>query len=77
MVINTSDLGLAAYMKMQGCKLVTVNDREFVFESEVKNETEWKVEYLNSCCHFHDCELMTLRKLIAPNGKKRPRVSCL
>ena len=68
-VVETNDLGLAAYMKMNGCKIIKVKDKKdikvFVFESE-EEETElgWRIKYLNSCCHRHDTELMMLRKLM-------------
>jgi len=70
-VVETNDLGLASFMKMNGCKIVEVKSKReskiFVFESNDKkyaSEEAWKIRYLNSCCHRHDTELMMLRKLI-------------
>lgn len=56
-------LGLAAYIKMKGGKLIEYKNSRFVFESD-RTESDWEVEYLNSCCHRHDTELINLRKLI-------------
>ena len=66
MVIETNDLGLAAYIKMNGQKLMSINGKVFVFESE-RELDDWYVEYSNSCCHRHDTELLNLRKMM-----KRP-----
>jgi len=56
-------IGLAAYIKMQGEKLVDVQDKRFVFESD-KTEQEYQIEYLSSCCSYHDAEVCNLRKLL-------------
>jgi len=63
MRVETRKLGLAAFIKMHNEKLLEVNSGKFIFESE-KSESEWEVEYLNSCCHRHDTELIHLRKLL-------------
>jgi len=63
MRIETRKLGLAAFIKMNNGKLIEVASGKFAFDSE-KTESEWEVEYLNSCCHRHDTELINLRKLI-------------
>lgn len=63
MVITTRKLGLAAFIKMKGTKLIDVKDRIYSFESEIK-ESDWEVQYLNSCCYRHDTELVNLRKLL-------------
>lgn len=62
--VETRNLGLAAYIKMHGEKLIDFvgPNRVFVFES-AKPLSEWNVEYLNSESHKHDSELMNLRKL--------------
>lgn len=64
--VHIRSLGLAAYLKTAGCKLVTVEDNQFVYESD-RSEREWQVEYLNSCCYKHDSEVMSLRKLKTRN----------
>lgn len=63
MQIETRKLGLAAYIKMQGGALIECAGRVYKFESDRAVE-DWEVEYLNSCCHRHDTELINLRKLL-------------
>jgi len=67
MKLEIGNLGLAAYMKMMGCKLNKVNGKVFVFELSENgmSEEEWRIQYFNSCCFRHDTELMMLRKLIS------------
>lgn len=60
--IETKKLGLAAYIKTNGCKLVGMNGKAFVFESE-KELRVWEIEYNNSCCQKHDQAVCELRKL--------------
>jgi hypothetical protein len=64
-MITTRDLGLAAFVKMSGCKLVEVKkqEKEFVFETE-EDIKSWELKYMNSCCRIHDSELVALRKLL-------------
>jgi len=65
-LLEIDNLGLAAFMKMNGLKLVKVIGKCFVFdERDGMSEEEWKIKYLNSCCFRHDTELMMLRKLIS------------
>lgn len=59
MRISINQLGLAAYIKMSGALLKTVEGKTFIFESD-KSVSDWRVEYNNSCCMKHDtlvCEL--------------------
>jgi len=63
MRIETRKLGLAAFIKMRDQKLLEVDNGKFIFDSD-KTESQWEVEYLNSCCHRHDTELIHLRKLL-------------
>ncbi|MET0462082.1 MAG: hypothetical protein ABW007_02975 [Chitinophagaceae bacterium] len=58
--IKTRRLGLAAFIKMSGAQLIDVHNKEFIFESE-KSESEWLVEYSNSCCMQHDAIVCQLR----------------
>ena len=64
--IVTRKLGLAAFIKMHGGRL---NKHEsgtgFVFEvPSEKTLEDWEFDYLNSCCHRHDTELVNLRRLL-------------
>lgn len=69
MEIRVKRLGLAAFVKINGGKLLGhEKDRhtgkgEFVFESD-KSTRQWEIEYSNSCCNLHDSEVMSLRKLM-------------
>ena len=66
MILEIDNLGLAAYMKMNGSKLIRVDGKKFVFEeSDGMSEEEWRIKYFNSCCFRHDTELMMLRKLVS------------
>jgi hypothetical protein len=62
--IEVKYLGLAAYMKMKGCKLLDIRSKIFIFECE-KSYQEWEIEYANSCCRMHDENVMYLRNLIS------------
>jgi len=61
--MKTKNLGLAAYVKMNDVKLISVNGREFEFDTD-KSEKQWLVEYQNTCCHKHDTTLCELRRLL-------------
>ncbi len=64
MNIQTSKLGLAAYIKTRETLVeVRQSDRTFIFESK-KSLDFYEIEYLNSCCNKHDTELMSLRRLL-------------
>lgn len=67
MIVETRKLGLAAFIKMHGGELKSVQNETntFAFEDESgKDATAWELEYMNSCCHRHDTELVNLRKLL-------------
>lgn len=67
MIVETRKLGLAAYIKMQGASLESVqsDSNTFAFEDgSGKDVKAWELEYMNSCCHRHDTELVNLRKLL-------------
>lgn len=58
-VIKVKQLGLAAFIRMEGAELVKVEDKHFLLESE-KTLEEWRIAYSNSCCMKHDslvCEM--------------------
>lgn len=59
-IIKVRQLGLAAYIKLSGAELAGVEDRTFLFRS-IKSESEWRVEYNNSCCMRHDALVCELR----------------
>lgn len=60
MKIAVNQLGLAAYIKMNGATLESVEGKTFLFESE-KSVGEWRVAYNNSCCMRHDALVCELR----------------
>ena len=65
-MIDTRNLGLAAYLKMREIKLLGIKEGNvFVFECSDKTLRDWEIEYVNSCCFKHDRELMSLRKLMS------------
>ena len=65
--VQTRKLGLAAYIKMQGGELLAVDENNNTFkfkDGSGKTVNQWEFEYVNSCCHRHDTELVNLRKLM-------------
>lgn len=62
--IFIKQLGLAAFLKSNGCKLVKVEDRIFHFETDISFK-DWSIRYSNSCCFAHDTALCELRKLLS------------
>lgn len=67
MIVTTRKLGVAAYMKMKGAKLLSCVSGVFEFETD-RPFREWQIEYGNSCCCVHDTELMRLRALLKPEA---------
>jgi len=63
MNIAVNQLGLAAYIKMNGADLVEVVGKSFIFSTD-KQAQEWRVEYNNSCCMKHDAVLCELRHFL-------------
>ena len=63
MKITVNQLGLAAYIKMHGAILESVEGKTFLFESE-KSVSEWRVSYNNSCCMKHDALVCELRHFL-------------
>lgn len=61
--IRVKQLGLAAYIKMNGAVLLRVEDRHFVFETSATLDS-WRVQYNNSCCMTHDSMVCELRQHI-------------
>ena len=63
-IVATRKLGLAAWMKMNGCELLGFTRKEgFSFRSPDTMDT-WVVGYANSCCSKHDKELISLRDMM-------------
>lgn len=58
--IRIKQLGLAAFIQMNGAELLMVVGKEFVFATE-KSVAEWRVAYNNSCCMKHDALVCELR----------------
>jgi hypothetical protein len=70
MILRTKKLALAAYLKMHGALFQGHQEGQFVFkvDAESKSLEDWQVDYLNSCCHKHDTELVNLRGLLPRRG---------
>lgn len=63
---NVSDLGVAAYILMQGYDLLGKKDKDFYFEIEDSDERKFdeiKINYLVSEFHYFDHCLMGIKKL--------------
>jgi hypothetical protein len=68
--IETRDLGLAAYIKMRGHKLLSFENRMFRLEAmdddgNERTKGELEIEYANSCCRVHDSLVMGLRQFMS------------
>ncbi len=60
-LIKVKQLGLAAYIRMEGAVLLEVTaNKEFVFQTE-RSLDEWRVLYTNSCCMKHDALVCEMR----------------
>lgn len=62
-VIQVKQLGLAAYIRMNGAELVEVKNREFFLETPLTLD-EWRLKYSNSCCMKHDALVCELRNFL-------------
>ncbi len=61
-----SDLGAGAYLLMHGYKVVGRKAKDFIFEINESEETEFeqrKLEYLSSEFHRFDSYIMSLKKI--------------
>lgn len=63
MVVHIKQLGLAAFVRMRGAKLLQVEGKVFVFESDM-TVTQWKAAYMNSECQQHDALVCELRDIV-------------
>ncbi len=61
--IQVTQLGLAAYIRMNGSTLVKVENRVFHFAS-TKTTAEWRTEYSNSESMRHDSFVCDLREFL-------------
>lgn len=61
--ISVAQLGLAAYVKMKGATLLSVDNKIFKFQSE-KTTQEWRAEYSNSESMRHDSLVCELRNFM-------------
>lgn len=62
-VISVRELGLAAFIKVNGARLLGVTNRLFQLETD-KSLTEWRLLYNNSCCMKHDAVVCELRHFL-------------
>ena len=68
-MFTSNDLGTAAYLMIQGCKLLNVyiNDRNvyvFEFDGEPEKLRKIAIDYLNSDCAKFDSQVKNLRKML-------------
>lgn len=63
MTTNIKNIGLAAYAKMNGYKLLEVRRNDFVFDMPSGVENELRIDYANSQCSQHDVEICNLRDM--------------
>lgn len=64
MNVQVTQLGLAAYMKLKGAKLLAVHGRSFVFETDVPLR-QWHQDYDSSESKAHDaivCDFRSYRR---------------
>lgn len=62
MRVIVKNLGLAAYIKLQGEKITSSTEHTVTFESE-KTGQEWRTAYANSDFSRFNSELINLQKL--------------
>jgi hypothetical protein len=63
----TSDIALAAYLKLKGLKLIECNRADkfnFVFEDEDDDACVLALEFINSEIRKYDDEMRSLKKII-------------
>ena len=63
MKVEINQLGLAAYVKINGGKIMGFQNGKFIMDTD-KPEQEWEIQYMNSESFKHDSEVMYLRKLM-------------
>jgi hypothetical protein len=63
---TVSDLGAGAYLLMHGYRVIGRKAKDFIFEINESEETEFeqrKLEYLSSEFHRFDSYIMSLKKI--------------
>lgn len=69
---TTSDIALAAYLKLQGLRLIECgrgNKFSFVFEDPNSQAEQLAIEFINSDIRRYDDEVRSLKKIIySKNG---------
>ena len=69
----TSDLSLAAYLKLKGLVLIDFEKKDkfnFIFDDSDGKAKEYAVEFVNSDMRRFDDEIRSLKKLLYPFHKK-------
>lgn len=61
--IYVKNIGLAAYMRGQGARLLGVADRQFGFESD-QPISQWRLAYLGSVEYRADAQVLALKTLL-------------
>lgn len=65
MTLAIKDIALAAYMKMNGCKVLSYDGNTFSMADDGSRDfDEWSLDYTNSCCCTHDNQLLQLRDMV-------------
>lgn len=68
---TTSDIALAAYLKLKGLRLIECSRGEkfnFVFEDPDSRAKELEIEFINSDMRKYDDEMRSLKKMIYSKG---------
>lgn len=72
---STSDIALAAYLKLQGMILVECGRDgpkfRFVFEDPEDQGAHLALEFVNSECRRYDDEIRSLKKVLYSSGGKK------
>lgn len=70
LILEVKDIALAAYMKMNGCKVDEFNGSSFsMTDTGDKSVEDWSLAYTNSCCCTHDNQLLQLRNMVRRHNK--------
>lgn len=69
-IYRTSDIALAAYLKLKGLRLVTCSREakfNFVFEDPDNMADQLAIDFINSDMRKYDDEMRSLKKIIYNN----------
>lgn len=61
--VKVKNIGLAAYMRLHGARLLSVMDRAFVFDTD-RAVSEWKLAYQESQEYKADQQVLALKRLL-------------